>query len=60
MDAVNSKFGGKSIFLSSSLSALTHQGPDRTRKNAKRLAIVPMSIEQKKKTIDLPFLGKVH
>lgn len=60
VDAINKRYGRETIFLSASAQALSHREPDRRAKTAKREAFVSMSSEQKKKTIDLPFLGLVR
>lgn len=60
IDSINKRYGKETIFLGASAQALSHREPDRRNKVAKREAAVSMSSEQKKKTIDLLFLGLVH
>ena len=60
VDAINRRYGKETIFLAGSTKALHHAEPDRRKKEAKRGKVVAMSLEQKKKTIDLPFLGIVR
>lgn len=60
IDALNRRFGKDTVFLGASVQALKHTEPDRRKKEAKRQVKVAMSAEQRKKSIDLPFLGQVR
>ncbi len=60
IDTLNKRYGRETISLASSLKALKHQEPDRQKKNSRRTSFVHYSLEQRKKTIDLPYLGKAR
>jgi DNA polymerase-4 len=59
IDLLDRRYGGQTVILASSLKAVNHREPDRQGK-VRRTTFVHLPIEQKKKTIDLPFLGKAH
>jgi DNA polymerase-4/DNA polymerase V len=59
IDSLNKRYGKETIGLAQSLKAVNHQEPDRTRSHGQRSSFVHLSTEQRKKTIDLPYLGKV-
>ncbi len=58
VDSLNKRYGKETIGLALSLKAVNHQEPDRARNVGRRTSFVHLPIEQRKKTIDLPFLGK--
>lgn len=58
VDTLNRRYGSQTVHLASSLKAVQHHEPDRQKK--RKVAQVKLSVEQRKKTIDLPFLGRVH
>ncbi len=60
VDQLNKRYGKETIGLALSLKAVNHQEPDRQKKNSRRESLVDLPLEQKKKTIELPYLGKVH
>ncbi|MDB5224571.1 MAG: polymerase [Candidatus Adlerbacteria bacterium] len=60
VDGLNKRYGKETIGLALSLKAVSHHEPDRQRQNSRRTSFVPLPIEQRKKTIDLPFLGMAH
>ena len=54
IDAMNRRYGKHTVFLASSLSALnvpSHAGTQRK---------IRMGIEERKKTLNIPYLGKVR
>ncbi|MES2224849.1 MAG: DNA polymerase IV [Patescibacteria group bacterium] len=55
VDAMNKRYGKQTVFLGSSLSALTK--PELVRKNITARTHFALGGEQRKKTIDIPFLG---
>ncbi len=58
VDTLNRRYGSQTVHLASSLKAVQHREPDRQKK--RKVVQVKLSVEQRKKTIDLPFLGRVH
>lgn len=58
VDKLNRRYGSQTVHLASSLKAVQHREPDRQKK--RKVIRVQLSVEQRKKTIDLPFLGRVH
>ena len=60
IDAINSKYGGKSIFLGASMQAINYREKSRVKKEGQRKAKVLLSSEYKRKSIDIPFLGKAR
>jgi DNA polymerase-4 len=54
LDGVNKKYGKQTIFLASSLQAVNHREPRREGREKYAL-----TIEQKRKTLGLPYLGIV-
>jgi DNA polymerase-4/DNA polymerase V len=59
IDGLEKRYGAQTVVLASSLKAVTHKEADR-QSRGKRTTFVHLPIEQKKKTIDLPFLGKAQ
>ncbi len=59
VDSINHRYGKATIVLASSLKAFSAKEPDRQKKNSRRTSFVRMEAEQRKKTINLPYLGKV-
>ena len=57
IDALNRRYGAHTVFLASSLGAVHTQEESHRKRGNRRAA---MSIEARKKTIDIPFLGKVR
>ena len=57
VDRLNHKYGRHTVFLASSLSAVHAREKSLTERSV-RTARMP--IEARKKTIDIPFLGKVR
>jgi len=57
-DALNRRFGRGTVALASSMKASSHKDPDRRKKNAKR-EYVPMPRGREKKSLNMPYLGKV-
>lgn len=60
VDKLNHRYGGATVMLASSMKAFNHREPDRRKNNGKRKSFVHLPLEQKKKTIDLPYLGKAR
>lgn len=59
IDALNQKYGKETILLAASLRAVQHKDPDRQNRKS-RAIFSRLPKEQRKKTIDLPYLGKVR
>ncbi len=59
VDALNRKYGKETILLAASLRAVQHKDPDRQNRKS-RTVFNRLPKEQRKKTIDLPYLGKVR
>ena len=59
VDRLNKRYGKETVLLAQSLKAVNHHDPDRQHNLARRAAYVRLPVEQRKKTIDLPFLGTV-
>jgi len=57
VDRLNQRYGRHTVFLASSLTAV-HTREDSLKKRGARHARMP--VEARKKTIDIPFLGKVR
>jgi DNA polymerase-4 len=60
IDAINKRYGASSVFLGSSMQAISYREHSRASKSAKRPGQVLLSSEYKKKSIDIPFLGVVR
>jgi DNA polymerase-4/DNA polymerase V len=58
LDKLNKRFGRNTVVLASSMKASSHRDPDRRKKNAKR-AYVEMPAQYAKKSLNMPYLGKV-
>jgi len=60
IDDINHRYGGQSVFLGSSMQAINYRERSRVKKEGRRTAKVLMESEYKRKSIDIPFLGKVQ
>ncbi len=58
IDSINKRYGKATLLLASSLKATNAREPDRQKKSSRRSSFVHLPVEQRKKTIDLPYLGK--
>jgi DNA polymerase-4/DNA polymerase V len=58
LDRLNKRFGRGTVTLASSMKASSHRDPDRRKKNAKRECI-DMPAQYAKKSLNIPYLGKV-
>jgi len=58
VDTLNRRYGKQSVYLASSVAAINHREPERRRKEAHRRAYVPMRTDDRKKSLNLPLLGK--
>jgi DNA polymerase IV len=59
IDDINSRYGTESVFLGASMRAVNYRERSRASKAGRRPAKVLMESEYKRKSIDIPFLGKV-
>jgi DNA polymerase-4/DNA polymerase V len=57
VDALNRRFGAGTVFAGSSMRARLHRAPDRRRRAAMRPSRLEMPTHQRRKRLDLPFLG---
>lgn len=57
IDALNKRYGRHTVFLASSMKAVEKREESLRTREGRRVA---MPIEARKKTIDIPFLGKVR
>lgn len=57
VDSLNKRYGRHTVFLASSMHAVQKREASLTAREGRRVA---MPIEARKKTIDIPFLGKVR
>jgi len=58
LDRLNKRFGRGTVLLASSMKAGIHRDPDRRKRNAKR-EYVKMPAQYMKKSLNMPYLGKV-
>lgn len=58
LDTLNRRFGRGTVTLASSMKASSHRDPDRRKKNAKRNSVA-MPAQYAKKSLNMPYLGKV-
>ncbi len=58
LDRLNKRFGRGTVVLAASMNASRHRDPDRRRRNAKR-GYVSMPAQYSKKSMNMPYLGKV-
>ncbi len=60
VDSLNKKYGKETVILAASLKAVNHLEPNKQRNMTTRTSKVHLPLEQRKKTIDLPYLGRVR